>query len=141
MHHDPRKRIWVDIIERPNASNERVNYPEGVTEGKGSSLWEIPAGTREAKLSRVLTLPEPITHISVDAISRNQSEVEVNLMIEAGRTVKGAKDFLLYSSSNRRLLMPLGGPVRDNIRLSLRVRDSKLPTRIVLDNLRGFRLS
>jgi hypothetical protein len=129
----------VNVIERTDGKHERFTYPEGVTEGKGSALWEVPPGAGEATLSRALKLSQPITHISVDAINRGQGDVEIEVLIDAGQARKGSKAFLLHPSSNRRLLVPLPEKIAlVNAVLVVKIKDHRDPARIVLDNLRVF---
>jgi hypothetical protein len=142
MRHDSRKRLWVNIIERTDGRHERSIHPEGVTEGKGSALWEVLPETSEARLSRELKLTEPLSHLALDAINRSQGDIEIQVIAESGRTLREEKLFLLRASSNRRLLVPLRtrvGPM--NLTLLLKTKEHGAPTRIVLDNLRGFRVA
>ena len=119
-------------------------HPEGITEGSGSALWEVPAGGGEATLTRMLNLSEPVTHIGLDAINRSENEVEIGITItiSEGRERKGNKIFLLHPSSNRRLLVPLSRKTgRKQVMVVLRMMDRRGHGRVVLDNLRGFGLA
>ena len=141
MKQDARRRVWITDHAPVNGRRERATYPEGVTEGKGSALWEVPSREGKATLSRPLRLSEPITHVAVDAINRGKSDVEIEVMIEENRTMKGNKVFLLRPSSNRRFLVPLREKVGgEKVILFLKVNDHRELARIVLDNLRGFRV-
>jgi hypothetical protein len=127
--------IWI------NSNLEKVAYPEGITEGKGSALWEIPAGKGEVILSRTLKLEgiHPITHISLDAVNRGKGEIEINVTVEADHQIITKKPFLLHYWANQRLLIPIPAMTKpENLNLSLRIRDREKPVRIVLDNIKGF---
>jgi len=142
MRHDARKRVWVNIIERTDGKHERFIRPEGVTEGKGSALWEVPPGTGEATLSRELKFAEPLSHVAVDAISRGRRDVEIQVIADTGRATREKRKFLLRASSNRRLLLPLREKAgRVNLSIVLHNKEQSDPARIVLDNLRGFRIA
>ena len=142
MRQDARRRVWITYQPPVNGRRERVIYPEGVTEGKGSALWEVPAGDGKATLSRALRPSEPVTHIAVDAINRGKGDVEIDVILEVDQTMRGNKVFLLHPSSNRRLLVPLLDKIgQEKVILFLKVNDRQQPARIVLDNLRGFRIA
>jgi hypothetical protein len=130
---DGRRRLWVaNGLKKPL-------YPEGITEGNGSALWEVPAGGGEATLSRMLRLPEPVTHFGLDAMNRSENAVEIGVTLSEGRKRKGNKAFLLPPSSNRRLLVALWRKAdREEVTLVLSMKDRREPARVVLDNLRGF---
>ena len=127
--------IWI------NGNLEKVASPEGVTEGKGTALWEIPAGNGEAVLSRPIKLSgsRPFTHIAFDAVNRSECEAEINVMVEADHKPITQKAFLLRYWANRRLLVPISVKNKPkNLGLSLKIKQEEKPLRIVLDNLRGF---
>lgn len=127
--------IWI------NGNLEKVPSPEGVTEGKGSALWEIPARNGEAVLSRIIKLgrSQPFTHIALDAVNRSECEAEIDVLVEADHKPLTQKTFLLRFWANRRLLVPIPAINRPkNFGLSLKIKEGEKPLRIVLDNLRGF---
>ncbi len=127
--------IWI------NGNLDKVAYPEGVTEGTGSALWEIPAGIEEAVLSRSIKISgsQQFSHIAFDAVNRSGCEAEISVMVEADGKPLTQRIFLLRYWANRRLLISIPARTKPKVlRLSLRVREGKETLRIVLDNLRGF---
>ena len=134
------QEVWI------NGNYERDTYPEGVTDGGGSALWEIPAGQGEVAASRRLTLPEgvasAITHISIDAMNRGPGEVCLEGVVEAGASTI-SKSFILRHWANRRLLIPLselaeGRTGLERLNFILKIHHREEPVRIVLDNLRIY---
>jgi hypothetical protein len=127
--------IWM------NGNLEKIAYPEGVTEGTESALWEIPAGKGEAVLSKSIKLDgsRPFTHIALDAINRSECEAEIDVMVELDHRPIIQKTFLLRYWVNRRLLVPIQEKTKpENLGLSLKIRQKEEPLSIVLDNFRGF---
>lgn len=124
-----------------NGNLQKVAYPEGVTEGRGSALWEVPVGKGEAVLSRSIKLDRthPLTHVALDAVNRGNLDAGIDVLVEVDHKPVTQRAFLLRYWANRRLLVPIPVQTKSGeLRLSLRVREGDEPLRIVLDNLRGF---
>lgn len=124
-----------------NGNLEKIQYPEGVTEGKGSAIWEVPSGKNEATLNRLLKFNRicPITHIALDAINRSEGDVEIEVSIEAEHEVIVKRLFKVHYWTNRRLLVPIPKESKiDGLNIILRIKNREEPVKIILDNLRGF---
>lgn len=124
-----------------NGNLVKMRYPEGVTEGKGSAIWEVPAGKKEATLNRFLTFNGdcPITHIAFDAINHGEGDVEINVSIEDEHRVVAKKTFTIRYWANQRLLIPIHEKTKNScLNLILKIREQEEPVKIVLDNLRVF---
>jgi hypothetical protein len=132
------ERVWI------NGNLERVTYAEGYTEGKGAALWEIPPGTGAAPLSGSVVSPtrpggRGLTHIAIDAFNRGESEVDATVTVECDGRQLAQGNYRLHFWANRRLLLPLPSDVRGSVLdIALIVEKRDAPTRLVLDNLRGF---
>jgi hypothetical protein len=129
--------MWI------NGNMERITFPEGVTEGRGSALWELPAGLNEAELRGSCRtdaqMAGRITHLAVDTFNRGTGEIDVTLMVEASQQVVAQRRYHLREWSNQRLLLPLPQSVRgDEIQVSLKVGERPEAVKLVLDNLRVF---
>lgn len=131
------EKLWI------NGNMERVTFPEGVTEGNGSTLWELPAGSSQAELRGSCRLDAQmgsrITHLALDAFNRGTGEIDVVLMVEASQQVVARQHYHLREWSNQRLLLPLPQGVRDDeIQVSLKIGERPEAVKLVVDNLRVF---
>lgn len=132
------ERVWI------NGNLERVTYAEGYTEGKGAALWEIPPGTGTAVLSGSVVSPtrpggRGLTHIAIDALNRGESEADVTVTVGCDGRQLAQLDYRLHFWANRRLLLPLQSDAKGAVfDITLTVEKTDEPTRLVLDNLRGF---
>lgn len=131
------ERMWI------NGNLERVTFPEGVTEGTGSMVWEVPAGADEALLWGSCDLDADLTshatHLGVDVLNRGTGEVNLLLTVEAKQQVIAEQRYHLYEWSNQRLLLPLPqGIGGSEFRVSLKVGERSEAVKVVLDNLRVF---
>ncbi|MBS7614225.1 hypothetical protein KEJ18_00560 [Candidatus Bathyarchaeota archaeon] len=124
-----------------NGNLEKIAYPEGITEGKGSAIWEVPVGKKEATLSRFIKFNGdcPISHLTFDAINRGKGDVEIDVSIEVERRVVARKSFTLRYWANQRFLLHIPEKAKiDGLNLILKIRNQEEPAKIVLDNLKGF---
>jgi hypothetical protein len=138
MTQDTRPRVWMTYEVR-QGKRERFVYPEGVTEGKGSGVWEIPSEQGTATLSKSFKLAQEVTHIGVDTISRSEKNVSIEVVVGNNGTILGTGTFLLLPLSNRRLLVSMDNVARHHLDVSLSLKERNGSVKIVLDNLRGFR--
>ena len=123
-----------------NGNCEHRVYPEGVTEGEGSMLWEVPEGGEPAAVKKTFELLNAVSasHMAIDAMNRSDGETEIRLEVRMGE-VKTARSYPLRYWANRRLLMPLPGVQKArSMDVALTVEKREQPVRLVLDNLRLF---
>jgi hypothetical protein len=127
--------------------NNGPSLTEGVTEGHGSAIVEIPAGQGEVVLMRTVKIDQatgPVSHVAIDAINRtdeNSTEktVRIALSVSQGERQIAHQSFDVLDRSNRRLLLPLDYVVLDgDLTIELRFQRPASPQRVVLDNLRSF---
>ncbi|SFS74173.1 hypothetical protein SAMN05428962_2574 [Paenibacillus sp. BC26] len=119
-------------------------YPEGVTEGSGSTLWTIPQGQGEAVVIRPLNNylhdnPD-LTHIALDVMDRGK-DVVVEVSLKNGDATSFRETYQLRWMSTRRIVIPLDSnseSTTDQVSLEIKVVKTNNPCKIVLDNLRGF---
>lgn len=129
--------VWI------NGNLQEVPYPDGITEGKGSGLWEIPAGTGHATAIRRCSLrPDTgsaVTHISVDVINRSSDTVIIDGIVEDSNAGI-SRTFRLNYWANRRLLIPLPHPVTSATECNfiLKTAQRSDPVTVVLDNVRIY---
>lgn len=130
-------RMWI------NGNMERVTFPEGVTEGAGSTVWEIAAGADEARLwgrcDLDAGLAGQVTHLGIDVLNRGAAEPNLTLTVEAKQQVIAEQGYHLREWSNQRLLLPLPKALDGGeFQVSLKVGERAETVKIVLDNLRAF---
>ncbi|MAE67041.1 MAG: hypothetical protein CMJ18_22500 [Phycisphaeraceae bacterium] len=125
--------IWI------NGNQQRVEYPEGVTHGDASLVWEVAAGADEACMTRTVPFEgERLTHVGIDAMNRGAEDIDVTLRVGADADVIAERRFMVNESANRRLLLPLDRAPTGSIDVSLVLHDRTQGARLVVDNLRGF---
>ena len=133
------KSEWMWI----NGNMERVTFPEGVTEGRGSMLWQLPAHAGEAVMWGSCDLDAEMashaTHIALDALNRGTGDVELLVTVEAGAQTIAQRPYRLHEWSNQRLLLPLPHDLQaPEIQLTIKVNERAEATKLVFDNLRIF---
>jgi hypothetical protein len=134
--YESQNKLWT------NGHSEQTFFPEGVTEGKGSMLWEAPAGEAEATLTRTLKAPASLSHVAIDAINRCEEAVDVTMLVRQGDREIGAETFRVHHWANRRLLVPLAGCTGGkDMTIQVRIGPRQKPARVALDNLRGFEVA
>lgn len=131
------ERLWI------NGNLERVTFPEGVTEGRGSMLWDLPIGADTALLTGSCDLHPQIaghvTHLAVDAMNRSTDDIDVQLTVQAGPRAIAQRSYRLHLWSNQRLLLPLPKGVPDRqLQINLKIGERSAAAKLVLDNLRAF---
>ena len=136
----PSPAVWI------NGNHEKIQTPEGITEGAGSALWEIQSPKDTPTLSCVQALPSEIgrapTHVSMDAMNRGTDDMTLEVSVEAnGRMV--SRQFDVRKGANRRLLIPITqiasetDPLKQLL-FKLKVTPGQDTVRLVLDNLRIY---
>ena len=133
-------------ISGAGAGPENIVSPEGVTEGNGCAVWEVPSGHMQAAISRPLKLctsdGKLLTHLGVDAINRTKGEnatLTIEVKVTVDNLVIAQRDYVINRSTNRRLLIALPKTIGPKgAKLSLSIPPRTVPVGLVLDNLRGF---
>jgi len=127
-----------------NGNLHMVLYPEGVTDGKGSALWDIPAGQGDAavikSLAPYLADHPDLSHIAFDVMDRG-ADVTIEAFVRYGDTVGFREQLRLHPMSTRRVVLPINGggsKVAGEATFGLRVAPADKPAQIIIDNLRGF---
>jgi len=134
--YESQNNLWT------NGHTEQTFFPEGVTEGRGSMVWEIPAGEGEASLSRTVRPTEALTHVALDAVHRGEEAADVRMSAQQRGREIGAETFRIHPGSNRRLLLSVKHcDGRSDVTIELITCGQGRPLRLVLDNLRGFTAS
>jgi hypothetical protein len=132
---------WVDSFSSGTAGG--AGFPEGVTEGAGAMLWEVPAESEGAVIRRLLapseTGTEPFSHVGVDVINRGEASPDVTVRVAQGERQLGKETFHLAQDANRRLLLPVSGHgPEEALQIEVSLPQMAQPLRMVLDNVRGF---
>jgi len=129
--------LWI------NGNAERVTSAEGVTEGQGAGLWQVPAGSRG---TLALDLPVPVlpaatwlSHVGLDVSNRGEGEAQVKIGLADGVGPLAREVYALHPHANQRLLLALDRALHgDSLRLTLSSENPRNAVLLVVDNLRGF---
>ena len=127
-----------------NSNLHMILYPEGVTQGNGSALWEIPQRTGEATvmkfLNKYLSDNPGLKFIAFDIMDRGE-DAEVEVAIENGGQVCFQSMYKLHPMATRRIVLPLDkvdSSPGTEISLCIKCKKTAKAGSLVLDNLRGF---